>query len=111
MERRLATGDANAIELAYSFLEETQKFICLIATRLRKVFFAWLDKLRVVTKRASQNTAKRKRRCGELPGIIEEGQRLVSGEVHTSYAALGAYSRRSAYSCCLPLFHCSTGRM
>lgn len=80
----LAAGDANAIELAYSFLEKVQKFIGSVATCFRKVFFAWLDKLRVVTKWATQNTADRKHRCSEFPGIIEKGQRLVAGDIHNA---------------------------
>ena len=82
MKRRLATGDAHAIEFALSRLEEFQKFIRLVAARLHKVFFARLDEFGIVTKRAPQHAPERKYRRRKFPRVVEERQWLVSGEVH-----------------------------
>ncbi len=82
MECRLATRDANAIELANTSFQKFQKLVRLVASRLLEVCRAWFNEFGIVTKGTPENASRRKCNRREFPGIVQEGKWLISGEVH-----------------------------
>lgn len=84
VERWFAARDAHAVEFADSSFQKFQKLVRLVTSRLLEVCRAWFNEFGIVTKWTSENTSRRKCNRRELAGIIQKGEGLVAGEVHTA---------------------------
>ena len=89
LERRLAAGDADAVEFPLPLLEKFEEFASFVAACLREILIGRLDEFRIVAERTPEGAADRKGDGSDFPGVVEERERMVSGETHildmTSY--------------------------